>query len=61
MVGAFTITEINYLVVSLFCDLVRPFFFIYVCGIKFFGCVICLVSGTTRKAAMVFAKSFIIF
>ena len=42
MVVAFTITRINYLVVSLFCDMVLPLSYvywpaIYICGIKLFG------------------------
>ena len=36
MVGAYTIIEINYLVVSLLCDLVC-FFCISIGGIKFLG------------------------
>ena len=41
MVVAFTITRINYLVVSLFCDMVLPLSYvywpaIYICGIKLF-------------------------
>ena len=51
MVAVFTIAVINYLVVSLFYDLVRPFC-IYICTIKFFGYTICLVSSMARKAAM---------
>ena len=44
MVIAFTIAEVNYLVVSLFVDVVLPFA-IYICGIKLFGCEVGLVSG----------------
>ena len=54
MVVAFTITEMNYLVVSLFCDVVLPpflFIFIFVV-LGSFGCAICLVSGIATKAAM---------
>ena len=34
---AFTITEINYLVVGLFYDVVRLLLYIYICGNKFFA------------------------
>ena len=51
MVVVFTITEINYLLASLFCDLERPVR-IHICGMKFFGCAICLVSGIATKTAM---------
>ena len=53
MVVVLTITEINYLVVSLYFDLVT--FFCqpeYICGIKFSGCVSCLVCSIATKAAM---------
>ena len=36
MVGAFTISEINYLALGLCCDFVQPLFSLY-CGVKFFG------------------------
>ena len=58
MIVAFTVTEINYSMVSLFWDLVRPF---YICDVKFFGCAICLVSAMATKAAMASSKSFTIF
>ena len=65
---AFTITEINYLVVSLFCDVVLLLFYLlYVCSIKFFGCAIGLVSGMALAtmpmalAAMASPKSFTMF
>ena len=42
MVVAFTITRINYLVVSLFCNMVLPLSYaylpaVYICGIELFG------------------------
>ena len=40
MVAAFTITEINYLVVSLLWDLVRPLSYIYL-QCYFFDCLLC--------------------
>ena len=53
MVAALTITEVNYLVVSLFCDLVRPLSYAqYICGVKFIGCAVGLVSGIAAKATM---------
>ena len=60
MVVAFTMTEINYLVVSLFCNVVLPFS-ICICGIKLIGCAICLVFGIVAKAAMPSPKSLTIF
>ena len=51
MVFVLTVTETNYLLVSLFCDLVGPFP-IYICGIKFFGFAICLVSSIVTKVAI---------
>ena len=41
MVVAFTITRMNYLVISLFCDMVLPLSYVYwpavyICGIKLF-------------------------
>ena len=57
MVVALTITETNYPVVSLFCDVVLPIP-IYKCDIKFFGYAICLVSGIATIAAMPSRKSF---
>ena len=60
MVVVFKIEEINYLTVSLFCNLVRPFS--YSClWYEDFGCAICLVSGIATKAATAFPKSFTIF
>ena len=55
MVVVFTIIEINYLVVSLFFDLVWAIC-IYVCDIKFFDCAICHVSGIATKLAMPLLK-----
>ena len=54
MVVVFTITEINYLLVSLFFDLVPTILYLYmcICSIKFFDCAICLVSGLATKSAM---------
>ena len=69
MLVAFTITTINYLVVSLFCDAVLFLsclywpaicIYIYIYGIKFFVCAIGLVSGRTTKAAMASPKPFTI-
>ena len=60
MVVAFTITETNYLVVSLFCDVVLPFP-IYIDGIKFFSCAIGHVSDIATKAAMASPISFTTF
>ena len=60
MVVVFTISEINYLMVSPFCDWCGPVH-IYVCGIKFFSCTICQVSDIATKAATAFPKSFTIF
>ena len=51
MVVIFTIIEINYLVVSLFSIWCGPFC-IYICGIRFFDCAICFVSGIATKLAM---------
>ena len=54
----FTITKVNYLVVSLFNDLLGPFWYLlYICSIKFFGCTICLVSGIAKKVTGTFAKT----
>ena len=54
----FTITKVNYLVVSLFNDLLGPFWYLlYICGIKFLGCTICLVSGVAKKVTGTFAKT----
>ena len=60
MVGVFTITGMSYLLVSLFCDLMRPLC-IYICGVKFSGYAICLVSGMATNAVMASPKSFTIF
>ena len=52
MMGIFTITEKNYLMVSLLQDLVRPLLYFKVgciCGNKLFGCAICLVFGIATK------------
>ena len=57
MVVAFTVTEIHSLMMSLFCDVVLPYA-IFTCGIKFFDCAICLVSGIATKEAMASPKSF---
>ena len=54
MVVVFTIAEINYLVINLFFDLMRPFP-IYICCNKFFG-----VSGIAIKAAVASPTSFTI-
>ena len=62
MMVAFVITEITSLVVSLFCNLVLSVLYSqYICGIKFFGCVICFVLSIVTKAAMASLKSFTIF
>ena len=61
MLGAFIITGMHSSVVSLFWDLVSAPFPIYICGVKFLGCAICLVSGIAAKAAMPFPNSFTIF
>ena len=53
MVVVFTIAEINYLVVSLFCDFVRSFR-IYICGVQFFSHSICLVFDIATKSALPF-------
>ena len=65
MVVAFTTIEINYLVVSLFCDVMLllsylywPAIHIYIHGIKLFWL---RVSGIAGKAGMAFPKSFTIF
>ena len=55
MVVDLTITEINYLVVSLLYQLMR-LFAIYICDIKFFGCGICLVFGMATNAVMPLSK-----
>ena len=52
MLVVFTITKINCLVTSLFYNSVWPFQ-LYICGIKFFGSTICLVSGIATKASWV--------
>ena len=57
MVVDFTIIRINYLMASLFVDLVLPLFYLY-CGIRFCGCAICLVSGIATEAAMAYPTSF---
>ena len=57
---AFKITEINYLVVSLFCDFVRSFS-TYICGTKFFRWAISFVSGIVANTIMTSPKSFTIF
>ena len=59
VVIGFTI-EINYLMVCLFCGLVRPFR-IYICSVQFFGCTISLVYGIAKKSAMASSNSFTIF
>ena len=73
MVVAFTITEINYLLVNLFFDVVLPLFYlywpaiyiyIYICGITFF--VVVMVTpphfwngGAARTAIQVHAVHLI--
>ena len=52
MLVAFIVTKINYLVVNLFFAICRGPFPIYICGVKFFGCAIYLVSSVATKAAM---------
>ena len=55
MVVAFTITEINYLLVSLFCNVVLPISNIYLWNYsKVFGFAIYFVSGIATKTAMAF-------
>ena len=54
MLVVFTITEINYLVVGLFYDLVGPFLY-------FVGSITFFVYGMATKATMPFPKSFTIF
>ena len=56
MAVAFTITEINYLVVSLFCDVALPLSYLYwpvtyifICGIKLPWLRCFLVSGIATK------------
>ena len=51
MVVAFTITEINYLMVSLFCDLVLLLFYLYLQLLSSLTALL-LVSGTATKTAM---------
>ena len=55
MVGAFTITETKYLMISLFDDLVRSLSYLYMWYeyTTSFGCTICLVSGVVRKAIFI--------
>ena len=60
MVGAFTITEVNCLVVNLFV-ISCCFFLIYICVIKLFGCAIFHVLGIDTKGAIASPKSFAIF
>ena len=60
MVVVFTISEIDYFMVSPFFDWCGPVR-IYVGGIKFFSCTICFVSGIAIKAAAACPKSFTIF
>ena len=64
MVVAFTITEINYVVVSLFFDMVLILSYVYwpainICGIELFWP--CVLSSIATKAAMASPKSFTIF
>ena len=64
MVVAFTITEIKYVVVSLFFDMVLIPFCVYwlaivICGIKLFW--LCYLSSIAPKAAIPSPKSFTIF
>ena len=64
MVDVFTITQINYLLVRLFNDLIRPIlclYVFYICVVKFFSCIIDLVSGIATKAALLSSTSFTIF
>ena len=62
MVAVFTVTEVNYPVVSLLNDLVRPSsYLLQICDIKFFGCTICFVSGIVKKTALASPKPFTIF
>ena len=64
MVVSFTITRINYLVVSLFCDMVLPLSYvywpaIYICGIKLFGLRLsCFCDFTQSMATHYVASSF---
>ena len=60
MAVAFTVTEISYLVVILFCNLVLPFSCLCL-WYKVFGFTICLVSSIATKMAMISPKSFVIY
>ena len=61
MVGAFVVTEINYLVASLFCDLVRPpFSFIFVL-LNSLAALFALFLTERKKRLWSFPKSFMIF
>ena len=55
MVCIFTITQINYLMIS-YSTILRDPVCIYICGIKFFDCAICLVFGTATKTALSLPK-----
>ena len=57
MVVVFTITGLNYLMVSLFLQFGVAPFPIYICGIKFLGYAICYVSNVTTQASMPLPKS----
>ena len=61
MVVVFTISEINYLVIGQFYNLVLPLsYLLHICGVKCFGCTICLVLCIARKVAVPSLKSFTI-